>query len=106
VCEGVWGCHWQASSVSRASVPWWRLKLGIMGAQRWKENICNAGSLLGSSQQGPEEITRGAQVLTIRYVLETAVAAQDVAPGLTDQRAVHRQHAQPHLQQNILQPAS
>ena len=47
---------------------------------------------------------RGHQGQGTSYILETAMAAQDVAPGLTNQHAVHRQHVQPHLQQNILQP--
>lgn len=35
--------------------------------------------------------------------LEAAVAAEDVAPGLADQHAVHRQHVEAHLQQHVLQ---
>ena len=45
----------------------------------------------------------GCRAHIIGYVLETAVAAQDVAPGLTDQHAVHSQHVQPHLEQDVLQ---
>ena len=47
---------------------------------------------------------RGTGAHTTGYVLEAAMAAQDVAPGLADQHAVHGQHVQPHLQQDILQP--
>lgn len=34
---------------------------------------------------------------TCSHTLETAMTAQDVAPGLSDQHAVHCQHVQPHL---------
>lgn len=33
---------------------------------------------------------------------EAAMAAQDVAPGLADQHAIHCQHVEAHLQQHIL----
>lgn len=52
-----------------------------------------------------ECLAEGTGLMT-NYSPETAVAAQDVAPGLPDQHAVHRQHMQPHLKQNILQPTS
>lgn len=57
--------------------------------------------------QGEGECSaRGPWVQMMSYALEAAVAAQDVAPGLTDQHAVHCQHVQPHLQQDVLQPTS
>lgn len=56
---------------------------------------------------GTEECsTEGHWAQVIGYILETAVAPQDVAPGLADQHAVHGQHMQPHLEQDILQPTS
>lgn len=33
---------------------------------------------------------------------EAAMAAQDVAPGLADQHAIHCQHVEAHLQQHVL----
>lgn len=55
---------------------------------------------------GREELSAEGTGSMISSLPETAVAAQDVAPGLPDQHAVHRQHVQPHLKQNILQPTS
>lgn len=63
-------------------------------------------SRLQKGQEGRRVLSRGHRVQTVSHVLETAVAAQDVAPGLAYQHAVHRQHVQPHLKQDILQRTS
>lgn len=57
-----------------------------------------------NSEEGTGAFNRGDPDPDFGDLLEAAMAAQYVAPGLTDQHAVHRQHMQPHLQQNVLQP--
>lgn len=96
----------------RVLLPQWGQKTLVMSEvvlqDRYREGLLLPGPRntgLAHKQDHPASTAppcRGQRCSVRKHSLEAAVAAEDVAPGLADQHAVHCQHVEAHLQQHIL----